>query len=552
MNKKIAYNEQAKDYLLKGAQVMVDAVGVTFGPRGRQVGIERTWGNSLMIQDGIGVAKEVWDKDEFVNMGIGYIREAAQTTASNSGDGTTVTTILAYNLIDKGLKLMREKNVNPMVLRKELLAALPLLKDEIKKLSQEVKTREQIRHVAYVSSRDDVIADVVTQAVEKVGSDGLIVPEIHTKSTIEVSFSEGLELSRGYGDYWQFVTNPDRMEAVIEDASVLILGRKVTLVNEITPLLEAVISSGSKSVVIIGEVAGDALGMLLTNKIRGNISAIVIAPPDYGDTRRDTLSDIGLLTGASVVTEEIGMKPEEFVRSFDKKWIGTTRMVIAKKMSTNIIKYEPSDFKTDADKKVIIERNKAILERLNLLKKQRDESDSPYDKEKYQERIARLSTGIAAIKIGGNNETDIREKMERAKDAIPAAQAAVAAGIVPGGGIILMQIAKTLEDKKRNDGEQLLYEVLHDPIKKLIFNTGESPESETKILAELKKKGGNFGFNCDTGKIEDLLKAGIIDPVRVISQALENSVVVASSCLTCECLIAIDRELEKESKMTMA
>lgn len=539
--KKIITGKGVRDAFIEATRILDQSVALTYSPKGRQVGIQRTWGNSILVQDGITVAKEVESEDEFINMAIGYIREAAQTTASSAGDGTTVTTIIADQLIDKGIKLI-EAGTNPMVLRKQILAALPGLIEEIRSFSQPVKTKQEIRHVAYVSSRDDAIADAVTEAVEKVGYEGLITPEMSNKKGVEVSLSEGLELNRGYGEYFHFVTNPDRMEAIIEDASVLVLGRKVTLISEIKPLLESVISTGSKNVFIVGDVSGDALEGIVMNKMKGNLSALVVPAPEYGEARRQILEDIALLTGATVVVDQIGMSIQDYAKSFQTSWIGTTKMVIARKTATNVIKYEASDFEDAEQKKKIIARNQIIKQRIETLRSQRDNADSIYDKEKIQERLARLTTGVAVIKIGGNNETDIREKMERAKDAVPAAQSAKEEGIVPGGGVVLLQVAKSLEGKQRNEGEQLLFEALQEPIKKLLSNAGEDIKSQNNILELVKKKGGSFGYDVEQGKVVDLIKAGVIDPTKVIRQALENAVIVSASALTCGCLIAIKRE----------
>lgn len=548
--KKILTGTDARLKLKEGCNLMDRVVGTTYSPKGRNVTYQRPWGLPLVQHDGVSVAKEVESKDEYVQLGIELIREAATKQVSEVGDGTTLTTILANSIVEKGMALM-DKGVNPMVLRKQIEKVVPILTDEIRKKSQPVKTKEQIRHVAYVSSNDDEIADAVTEAIEKVGADGLITPEEGLKQKIEVDYAVGLELDRGWGEVKFFVTNPERMEAIVENTSILVLGKKVTLISEIQPLLEVVIANRNKNIVIIGEMAGDALNMVVTNKIRGNIQALVVKPPEFGDTRQDLLDDIALITGAKVVIDEIGMPKDTFSRTFDPRWIGSAKMVIARKNTTNIIKYEVSDFKDAANKKTLVERDRLIKERIEALKKLRDSFESPYDIEKISERIARLSVGVALVKVGGKTDTDRREKLERVKDAIPAAQAAVSEGIVPGGAVILQQIAESINRGDLDDGEKLIHDSLLEPIKRLLKNAGESDESIAKILMEMKRKGGNFGYNCENGKVEDLVKTGVIDPSKVIRMAIEHAVAVASSILTCDAIIAIERE-EKNNQMIMA
>lgn len=547
--KKIIYGKEARKELQAGVTMMYDAVATTYSPKGRNVAIARQWGLPIVIHDGVGVAKEVEAKDEFVDIGVNLIREAATKQVSEAGDGTTVTTILAYHIVTKGMELL-DKDVNPMVLRRQMEKALPELTAKITELSQKVKTKEQKHHVALISSSDDEIANAVTEAVEKVGADGLITVESAPNQRMEVDYTEGLEIDKGWGDYPHFITNADRMEAVVEDASVLVLGRKVTLIQEIAPLLEAVVNQ-NKNIVIIGDVAGDALSMIIVNKMKGNINALVVAPPNYGDRKKDALDDIALITGATVVIDEIGLPKDQFVHQFDKKWIGSAKMVIARKTTTNIVKYEASDFKDEASVKAITERNKAVLDRIEAVRKMKEEADSIFEKEKLQERLAKLTTGVAVIKVGAKTDIDARERLERTKDAVPATQAAIDEGIVPGGGVVLLQISKVLEGKKLNDGEQLLYDILQEPIKKLLLNAGEDTKDQDAILKEIKEKGGNFGYNVNTGKVEDLIKEGVIDPAKVIRLALENAVSVGTSILTTDCLIAIERE-KVDSNMVMA
>lgn len=547
----IAHGAKATEKLEEGFKVMYDTVGITYSPAGQNVAFARQWGAPKVVHDGVTVAKEVQVPDELVQVGVDIIKTAAENQVAATGDGTTLTTILSYHLFTKGLTAIKDKNVNPMVLRKQVLKALPELLEEIKKLSQPVKTQEQIKHVALVSADDEELAQAVAEAVEKVGTNGLVTAELNKKQIVEVSYTEGMELDRGYGNHSVFVTNPEKMEAVLEDPSVLVLGRKVTLQEEIIPLVQVVIASGSKTLLVIGEISGDALMFLAGNKFKGNISVVVVPPPGYGDARKNNLDDIAVLTGSTVVTDEIGMSQGEFRQKFNKSWIGTTKKTISTKFTTNIIKYEESDFKQEADQKAIKSRNERIKERVTWLQKQKEESSSIYEKEQYQERLARLTTGMAVIKIGSKSELETNEKMERVKDAIPATQAAVDEGIVPGGGVALLRASKMFEGRELNDGEQLLYDVLQEPIREILKNSGEEEKSIARIVEEVNKKSGNFGYNVLTEKIEDLLKSGVIDPAKVIREAVENSVSVGTSALTTKCIIAIKR-VEVNTNMQMA
>lgn len=550
MTKVIAFNKEARHKLLEGCRLMAQAVGSTYSPVGRNVAYARQWGSPKIVHDGVTVAKEVESEDELVQMGIDLIKEAAQNQVSVTGDGTSLTTILAYNIVDQGVKLI-DDGANPMVIRKQILKALPELIKALTLQAKPVKTREQIKHVALVSSDDEEIAEAVTEAIDKVGMGGLVTVEYNKRQKIETEYTDGMKLDRGWGSYPHFVTNPDRMEAVVEDASVLVLGRKISLIDEVVPLLEVVIAQGSKNIVIFGEVSGDAMSTIIMQRLRGNINALVVAPPNYAEARRDALEDIAILTGATVVTDEIGMSKEQFRQAFNKDWIGSTKKVIASKGTTNIIKYESSHFKNDAAKKNIEARNQRINDRIESIRQELKNTDVVYDKEKLQERLSRLTTGIAVVKVGSSSELETNEKMERVKDAVPAAQAASEEGIVPGGSIALLHAVEVvLSGSNLTDGEKILRLALSEPIVKILTNAGEDLKSAQTIIEEIKKKGGNYGYNVLTEKVEDLMKAGVIDPVKVIRLALENAVNVATSILTTDTVIAIKKE-KVETNMNM-
>lgn len=549
--KKIAFGEEARQKLKDGAEIMYKAVGTTYSPAGRNVAYGRQWGAPKIVHDGVTVAKEVEVEDEQVQMGIDLIKNAAENQVAATGDGTTLTTILAYHIVEKGMKLIGENDMNPMTLRKQILKTIPDIVKEVKKFAKPVKTREEVKHVAMVSADDEEIAEAVTAAVEKVGTNGLVTVELNKKQKIEMEYTEGMELERGFGHHSVFVTNPERMESIIQDASVLVLARKVTLAEEIVPLIQVVVHSGSKNIVFIGDIGGDALIFLAQNKFKGNLSTVVIPAPGYGDSRKNNLEDIAILTGATVVSDEIGMSPEEFRQRFDKDWIGTTKKVISTKFTTNIIPYTPEDFKNEASKKSIEARMKLVKERVESLQKQKEESDSQYDKEQISERLARLTTGIAVVKVGAKSEIVTNEKFERVKDAVPAVQAAKEEGIVPGGAISLLKASKIFEGRELNAGEQLMRDVLREPIRKILLNAGEEPKEIEKIIEKIEKKGGNYGYNVLSEEIEDLVAVGVIDPAMVIREAIENSSEVGTSIITTDCSIAIKRK-EVSTNMQMA
>ena len=549
MGKVMSFGEEAREKLQKGCKIMYDAVGTTYSPAGRNVVIGRQWGAPKIIHDGVGVAREVEVEDELVQLGIDLIKEAAQSQVAATGDGTTLTTILAHHIVDKGMTLIKENpDVNAMRLRKQILAAVPLLVAEIKKIAKPI-AGDQIKDVTLISSDDEEIAEAVTDAIKKVGKDGLVTVELNKRQKIEVEYTEGLELDRGYGQNSVFVTDPERMTGVIENASVLLLNRKVTLQAEIMPLIEVVNAQGSKNLFIIGDVGGDALKTIAMLKWGGNFNILLIPPPGYGEARKDTFDDIALVTGATVIDDQIGMSKDQFIATFKKEWVGSTKKVIASKGTTNIIKYEPEDFKDELAKKQITERNKSVKDRVATLKRQLEETDSTYDKEKLQQRLARLTTGVAVVKVGSKNEIETNEKLERVKDAVPAAQAASQEGIVPGGGVTFLQLLKVFEGRVLNDGEKLLFEVLQEPIKKILINAGEETKKQDAIIAEIKEKGGNFGYNVTSEKVEDLMKSGVIDPAKVLRESLENSTRVATSIITGECLIGIKRQPEANMQM---
>lgn len=542
--KQYLFKEDARKKLLEAAEIAYKAVGSSYSPKGRLTAIARPYGFPLVHQDGVNIFKELPDhSDSFINQGLLILLESAKKQVEIGGDGTTAVVILTYHLIEKGMKLLDE-GVNPAIIRKQINAALPPLLAELKKLSTPVKSREDVLKIARIASADDEIADIVTQAVEKIGEDGQITVEDNKFPVMEVSYSDGLQIEKGYSTPY-FVTDVDRMEAVLENAGVIILGHKITTQLEAQLLLESAISK-HRNLLIIGEVEGEAMRMCVVNKIKGVLNLLVVPPPANGEKRKELLDDIALVTGARIIEkDDLPLNKEQFAAQFKTDWIGQVKTVVAKEKQTLLVRTEEKDQADPEAKKKVKERNKEIESRLELLRRKIKESGSIYDKEKYQERLAKLTTGVGVIKVGSKVDVDLRERVERTKDAVASAKACRKEGIVPGGGIIFLQMAKILENKDRNFGEELLYQTLQEPTRKLLSNAGEDKTMD-KIIAEIKKKGGNFGYNCESEKIEDLVKSGVIDASMVISLALTHACIVATKILLTDTLIA---DLPDDSNM---
>jgi chaperonin GroEL len=544
MKKRMLFGKEARLKLLEGAEAVYKAVGSSYSPRGRLTSIGRPWGFPIVIADGVNIAREVGSEDLFVDQGIMIIIEAAKKQVEEAGDGTTVTTILAYHLIEKGMKLLDE-GVNPMVIRKEIRAALPSVLEELKKLSTPVKGSEDVRRVARISSTDDEIADIVTKAVEKIGKDGQITVEENKVPVMEVSYNEGMQIDKGMATPY-FVTDSDKMEAVLADekdnVAVLVLQKRITTQIEGLLLLEVAMAK-SRNILIIGEVEGEALRVAVTNKMKGVINVVTVPPPASGEKRKELLEDIALVTGAKVIdSDDIPMDKEQFAAQFDRAWIGVAKTAVITRNSTLIVRVEEEkdtngNVANSEANKVIKERNKLINEKIETLRKKRDGAKNIYEKEICEERLAKLTTGVAIIKVGAKAGVDMRERVERVKDAVAAAKACQEEGIVPGGGVSFTQLAKVLEKSNRNKGEELLYQILHEPTKKLLSNSGEDEKSSDSVVKLIKEKGGNFGYDCEDGVVKDVVKGGIIDPTKVIRLALENSIAVATTFLATDTLI---------------
>lgn len=524
VKKHIVFKEDARAKLIEGVELLANAVVTTLGPKGRNVAIMRQWGLPIVVHDGVTVAQEVDTNDPLVEIGVLLVREAAAKTNEEAGDGTTTSILLAREIVREGMELIKE-GTNPMVLRENIYALLPKIREELKKLAKPVKGKEDITRVAFISSADEEIGRLVAEAVNKVGEDGLVTADESKGLDTYVEYTEGMEFDKGYVSPY-FVTSPQRMEAVIEKPVIAIIDKKITLNNEIVPILEAM-SKVSKDMVIIAEdITGDAIATIAANKMKGNINALAINAPGVGDNKTNYLGDIATLTGGKVLSDKTGMNPT------NDSW-GHADRVISSRETTVIIGGK-------GDKKV-------VEQRIADLRAQIDSEESKFEKEKTEERLARMSTGVAVIKVGAKTEIDMRERVERVKDAIGAAEAARDEGIVPGGGTVFMCLKRILGN---SEAEELLKGVFEAPLRKLMANSGEDEKSiEGKVTLIGASDDPNFGYEVKEGHCTDLMEAGIIDPVKVVRLALENAVAVACSILTTDALIGLEITKEERGQM---
>ena len=521
--KVMKFQDEAREKLFQGVKLLADAVVTTLSPKGRNVAIHRNWGAPIIVHDGVTVAREVESLDPSVKIGIDLVREAAQKTNEEAGDGTTTATLLAYEVVKGGLELIKG-GTNPMVLRDQIYKALPDVLAELKKQSKPVKTKEEIADVAFISSADRTIGNLVAEAVEKVGEDGMVTCEEGKGLDHEIEYTDGLQFNHGYLSPY-FVTNPSRMECVIEDPAFVIIPKKLSMNTEVVPLLEAVAKKTKNIVIIAEEVTGDALTTLAVNKMKGIINVVAVMGWGRGD-KMPNYEDMAILTGGRVLSDESGINPTE-----NLDWLGYADKFVASR-----------------DESVIIGgkgEKKAIEKRIADLKKIIEEEKSPFEKEKEEERLAKLSTGVAVIRVGAKTEVEMREKMERVKDAIGSATSARDEGIVVGGGSVFLQMAKVL--KGENEGEKLLKNVLESPTRKIMSNCGEPLDVINDTIKKLwVDDTGKLGYEVNSGEVIDLLAKGIIDPTKVCRLALENAIGVGTSILTTDCTIAV--KFEKQDR----
>ncbi len=519
--KQIVYSENSRQAILRGVNQLADAVKVTLGPRGRNVVLEKKFGGPTITKDGVTVAKEVELKDPLENMGAQMVREVASKTSDTAGDGTTTATILAQSIFREGVKAVAA-GANPMALKRGIEKAVELVVGEVKKLSKEVKDNETIAQVGTISANgDSKIGNTIAEAMKKVGKDGVItVEESRTMETV-LDTVDGMQFDRGYLSPY-FISDPDRMECVLDDPYILIHEKKISNMKDLLPLLEQIARSGKPLLVIAEEVEGEALATLVVNKLRGTLNACAVKAPGFGDRRKAMLEDIGVLTGGKALMEETGIKLEG-VRLED---LGRAKRVTVDEDNTTIIDGAGNQ--------------KSIEGRIKQLRAQIEETTSDYDREKLQERLAKLAGGVAVIKVGAATETEMKEKKARVEDALHATRAAVEEGIVPGGGVALLRAAKSLDSLKVTGDEQIGVNIVHraceEPVRQIVGNAGY--EGAIVIEKIHNANDANYGFNAASAQYEDLVKAGVIDPTKVTRSALQNASSIAALMLTTEAMIA--------------
>jgi chaperonin GroEL len=529
--KEIKYGMSAREKMMLGVDTLADAVKVTLGPKGRNVLIEKSWGSPKTTKDGVTVAKEIELEDKFENMGAKMVKEVASKTSDVAGDGTTTATILAQSIYREGSKLVAA-GANPMALKRGLERAVEIVVEELKKISKATKEKKEIAQVGTVSANNDhTIGDIIAEAMEKVGKEGVITVEEAKGMETTLEIVEGMQFDRGYLSPY-FVTDPEKMEVHLEDPYILLNEKKIGVMKDLIPILEQIAKMGKPLLIIAEEVEGEALATLVVNKLRGTLKVAAAKAPGFGDRRRAMLEDIAILTGGQVISEDLGLKLENVTLND----LGTAKRVTLDKDNTTIVDGGGS--------------RKALEGRVKQIRAQIDETTSDYDREKLQERLAKLIGGVAVINVGAATETEMKEKKDRVEDALNATRAAVEEGIVPGGGVAFLRVLKSL-DKLDLTGEEkmgvnIIRRALEEPMRQIANNAGFEGSVVVQKVAEGK---GNFGFNAETGKYEDLLEAGIIDPTKVARFALQNAASVAGLLLTTEAMVAEKPEKKKAPAM---
>jgi len=533
--KSIKFKEEARQKILKGVRTLADAVKVTLGPKGRNVVIDKAYGTPHITKDGVTVAKEVELEDKFENMGAQMVKEVASKTADKAGDGTTTATVLAEAIYSEGLRNVAA-GANPLDLKRGMEKALKAVIQELEKRSKKIETRQEIAQVATISANNDAeIGEIIAQAMEKVGRDGTITVEEGKGFETELDVVKGMKFDRGYLSAY-FMTNPETQECVLEDTYVLIYDKKISSIKEIIPLLQAVVESGRPLLIIAEDVEGEALATLVVNRLRAGLKVSAVKAPGFGDRRKAMLQDLAILTGGEVISEELGMKLENVTL----EQLGRVKKAVSTKDETTLVEGAGS--------------KDAIQERANQIKRQIEEATSDYDREKLQERLAKLVGGVAVIRVGAATEIEMKEKKDRVDDAQRATAAAVEEGILPGGGTafircipIVSKLADTLEGDERT-GARILIRALSSPMRQIAENAGQEGAI---ILQQVEQKGDRYGYNALTGEYVDMIKAGILDPTKVVRCALENAVSVASMLITTEAIVA-DIVEEKSASMAPA
>jgi len=526
--KEIRFSEEARGRVLRGVNLLADAVTVTLGPKGRNVILEKSWGAPTVTKDGVSVAKEIQLEDKFENMGAQMVKEVASKTSDVAGDGTTTATVLSRAIFSEGLKLVAAGH-DPMSIKRGIDKAVEKVVDELKSMSKPTRDRDEIAQVGTISANNDkTIGDILAEAMDKVGKEGVITVEEAKGLETTLDLVEGMRFDRGYLSPY-FVTDPERMECVYEDIYLLIHEKKISSMKDLLPVLENVAKTSKPLLIIAEELEGEALATLVVNKLRGTLKVVAVKAPGFGDRRKAMLEDIAILTDGKMIAEELGIKLENVTL----KDLGRAKRIIIDKDNTTIVE--------GAGKKSGIEG------RITQLRAQIEETTSDYDREKLQERLAKLAGGVADVKVGAATEVEMKEKKARVEDALHATRAAVEEGIVPGGGVALIRASAGLGNLRASDDEKvgvrIVQKALEEPLRWIVSNAGAEG---SVVLDKVKNGKGAFGFNAATEEYEDLVKAGIVDPTKVVRIALQNAASVAGLMITTEAMIADKPEKKKD------
>ncbi|BCX14472.1 MAG: 60 kDa chaperonin 1 [Patescibacteria group bacterium] len=533
MAKQLKFSDEARTALLRGIDIVAKAVVTTLGPKGRNVALDRKWGAPNVVHDGVTVAKEIELKDPFENMGAQLVKEAADKTNDVAGDGTTTATLLTREISALGMKYVTA-GANPMIVKKGIEKAVLAVIEELKRISKPIKNKEEITQVATISAGDENIGTKIAEALN--GKDRVVTVEEGKSLDIEIEYKEGMEFDHGYVSPY-FVTNPEKMEAEVEDAYILLTDKKISSIQELLPFLEKFIKVSKNLVIIADEIEGEALATLVVNKLKGTFNVLAVKAPGFGDRRKEMLEDIAVLTGGTVISEDTGRKLE----SIEIEDLGRADKVWADKDNTRVIGGKGA--------------KEAIDKRIALIKRQIEETDSDFDRKRLEERLAKLSGGVAQINVGAATEVELNEKKERVKDAVEATKAAIEEGVLPGGGIALLKARAVLKKIMKEDlpedekiGIKIIYEALEQPVRYLARNSGEDDGYVVKRIEE--SNDSDFGYNSLTGEFGSMIRFGVLDPLKVTRSALQNAASVAMMVLTTEALVTDIPEEKKESTQT--
>ena len=519
--KQVLFGNDARSRMVNGVNVLADAVKVTLGPKGRNVVLERAFGGPTITKDGVSVAKEVELKDKFENMGAQMVKEVASKTSDNAGDGTTTATVLAQAIVDEGMKYVAA-GMSPMDLKRGIDKAVAAAIEQLHSLSKPTTTSKEVAQVGAISANSDhEIGDIIAEAMEKVGKEGVITVEDGKSLHNELEVVEGMQFDRGYLSPY-FINNPDKQVALLENPYLLLVEKKISNIRDLLPILEQVAKSGRPLLIIAEDIEGEALATLVVNSIRGVLKTVAVKAPGFGDRRKDMLEDIAILTGGTVISSDVGLTLEKATLAE----LGSAKKVEVNKESTTIIDGAGKEDQIEA--------------RVKQIRAQMEETSSDYDREKLQERVAKLAGGVALIKVGAATEVEMKEKKARVEDALHATRAAVEEGVVAGGGVALIRAKQSIKDIKGDNPEQdagikIVLRAMEEPMRQIVRNAGDEPSVVVDRVANGK---GNFGFNAQTGEYGDMIEMGVLDPTKVTRTALQNAASVASLILTTECMIA--------------